>query len=230
MLISANFSTDLDRNVNLQMEDDDGLMINKTINFYDFKEAINNCKFTGELTYCCIDKLPSTFLKGYFAVEKNLTGRIALFIPEMIQRMAFVTLKDSEMIPFPSLIMFIDIVEGVIENTDIFSIKEEKSSQVDDTTLLFNYPYGNVSPYTGRICWGSNPLPIIESFKMLDELILLFINSPTNNDLYLPMQSVNKNISLIKLIKSQAPRSNFNKKLLVPTNISFLDFMSRIKY
>lgn len=226
MQILANISSNDINLVKLSMISDENMVIDKTVTFEDYKNAIINVKNDG-MNYFRLGYLPNTFLDGNFAIEKELTGKLALYVPGQLQRMTYQNNKDAAMIPFPSLIFFFEVEEGLIKYSQVFSIKE-KAANINGTTILCNYPYGNVSPYEGRICWGSNSLPRIKSFKEFDSLVALFINSPTNNDLFQAKHSVSKDITLMKLIQEQSKRSTFNNKLLVETNKTINDVLIKL--
>ena len=223
MDICAKFSTHESNEVKLIMKNEDGIVTNKTISFFNFKEAINEC--SNDYNYLRINLLPNCFYNGYFVAQKPLTGRLALFVPGQLQRMAYENGKDSGLVPYPSLMFFFTVKEGKIDKSTVFAVKESKLQDINDETPLYNYPYGNVSPFSGRICWGSNSLPKIKSFRELDTHVTLFINSPTNNDLFQPLSSVSKDITLISLIKKQMKRKTFDNGLLVSARKSIADFL-----
>lgn len=224
--ICAEYSSEDMNNVRITLEDN-GLVINKTITFEEFKAGILACEKTDEILFRPY-KMPYNYIDGIFNISKELTGNVAFFVQGQPQLMFFGGDKDGGLVPFPSLVFFFSVDEGKVAASVVFAVKETDKSKICDSTKLFNYPYGNVSPYNGRICWGGNPLKKCNSWSELEAIIRLFFNAPTNSDLYRPKESISKDISLPTLIKRVKDTETFDLNLLKPANATFGDKLKNI--
>lgn len=170
-----------------------------------------------------VSTMPDGFVGGALHPNGSVTGVVAIFIPAAIQRMAWENGKDSIMVPYPNIILVHYLTDGRLLKTKAFAVKEKNIVNITDETKLYTYPYGNVSPTGGRVCWGSNRFDVITSFRDLNILTNMFITSPTNSDLYNPKLSTKKNINLVDLVKLQSLRKEFDNSILKENGYSFKD-------
>lgn len=161
-----------------------------------------------------IPRLPMGTAKTKWLDEKNY--RIAIYVPGDVRPTIFLKKEKPLMIPFPNLIFYFDIKNGTKRQSYVFSVKEEFAG-LKDETKLYNFPYGNVSPGSGNICWGGNTLGTINAPLLLEKMIGLFFDAPMNTDLYQPGISSKEDLPLELLLTTVNGEDRFDKELLVPT-------------
>lgn len=125
--------------------------------------------------------MPRGFVDSNFDYESR-SGKVAVYVPAAIRRMNFN--GETAMIPFPNLILVYEFTKGSHHQTVAFAVKEDRIEKVKGTTALYNYPFGNVSPGTGKVCWGSNRHEELVRIADVNIFTDKFLNSLTNRDLY----------------------------------------------
>lgn len=88
--------------------------------------------------------------------------------------------KERMILPFPGLLFVLEVVGKRLHGGKCFAL----SGPFKKGAALYVYPFGNVEVNSGRICFGSNQLPPIESFDDLHKVIELFFGSETNDDYF----------------------------------------------
>lgn len=126
-------------------------------------------------------KMPRGFVDSNMDFD-SLSGKVAVFVPAAIRRMDFN--GEKAMIPFPSLILVYQFRKRKHYKTLAFAVKESSIEQIRNTTILYNYPFGNVSPGTGDVCWGNNRHEELVNISDINIYTDKFLNSSTNKDLY----------------------------------------------
>lgn len=112
----------------------------------------------------------------------------------------------------PSLVFYFDISQGRISSTYVYVMKDEVPT---DNSRLYRYPFGNVDT-SGRVCWGRNVLPDISGLKSLEEVMTLFVQSPSNNDYYRGKEYCNhKDFTLRQLFEMLKDEENYPEHYLV---------------
>ena len=83
-------------------------------------------------------------------------------------------------VSIPSLVFRFEVNREIITGTRVYVMKDKTPT---DQSCLYRYPFGNVSSQ-GVVCWGRNKLPHIHDLKGLEEVMILFMQSPCNSDYY----------------------------------------------
>ena len=136
-------------------------------------------------------KVPKELVELSYVDKNNFHG--LFLIPGQV---FFVTYCDKKYpVPYPSLLFSIRVVNGKVNKTNVFAVKETDKDRLDENTVLYNFPFGNVYQ-DGSICWGGNKLPQIDGLsEVLKGVIHLFYSAETNADLW---NSKRVNIEVIK--------------------------------
>lgn len=126
-----------------------------------------------------VGEIPFGYYDGQVAEKQGKFGAcMVAVLPSGRQMMKYEdTMYD---VCLPALVFSFTVDQERIVNTCVFVMADEKPA---DKSRLYRYPFGNVG-MNGSVCWGGNRLPTVKSLKDLEEAMLLFINSPTNNDYY----------------------------------------------
>lgn len=85
-------------------------------------------------------------------------------------------------LPYPSCIFYISAASGVLLNSSCFAVKEKGIEELREDTQLYAFPFGNVYPANGSICWGSNNMKGLNSYEDLRTAIIKFYSSESNSD------------------------------------------------
>lgn len=136
-------------------------------------------------------KVPKELVELSYIDSNNFHG--LFLIPGQV---FFVTYCNKKYpVPYPPLLFSIRVVNGKVNKTNVFAVKEEDKDKLGDDTMLYNFPFGNVYQ-DGSICWGGNVLPQINGLsEVLKGVIHLFYSAETNADLW---NSKRVNIESIK--------------------------------
>jgi len=118
-----------------------------------------------------------------YYVRKDTCSILVLETPPHFRYINFVGNQQFK-VPVPPLLFVIRLAKSdsqrfLIRGSCCFALKE---ALVDHTTMLFNFPFGNVHG-GGAICWGSvtlPPLPDLSSASIIPESML---SSTFNGDL-----------------------------------------------
>lgn len=102
--------------------------------------------------------------------DERLSGKIVLTIPKRKGTVQFE--ETSYEIYFPAFLFCFSLRKGRINDTYVFALKGEKWNR---NSRLYNYPFGNVSTSSHKVCWGRNQLPVIDSLHQLDMVCSLFL-------------------------------------------------------
>ena len=206
--------------------DNNGIKKTKSLHFSDFVKLLGKSERIVENQYTHLGQMPDGYIDGYISSTEDMTGRIAIFVPAAIQRMAYENGKDSILVPYPSLILIFSFKKGKLEKTCAFSTKAQKITQIHGDTVLYRYPYGNVSPMSGAVCWGQNRFNAIQSWQEINQLVNQFITSPTNSDLYQAGTSTSLKVDLIELLRIQSSKSYFDEDILITTKRTLAECLS----
>lgn len=146
----------------------------------------------------------------------NTSGKITtgvFFLPAGIRYMNFAGTKS--MLPFPSLLFIIHAKGGAIFDSKCFALTEKTENDLSPGSLIYAFPYGNVSPTTGNICWGSTSLPTNVGYREMWNAIELFMSAESNIDLSVAGQSYKGFETMEFLIKDVAEKEEFPQEYLV---------------
>lgn len=174
--------------------------------------------------------MPRGFVDSNFDY-RTLTGRVAVYMPAAVRRMNFN--GEKAMIPFPNIVLIYEFKNGVHNATQAFSVKEDHIEKVRSTTKLYNYPFGNVSPGGGHVCWGSNEHEKLNAIADINIFTDKFLNSLTNQDLYqVGISNSSQKIlpEFLNELKEQVEKEKdvvFNPDYLVETTFTLDSIMGR---
>lgn len=153
------------------------------------------------------------FYDGLFSRTPDglINGRFITIVPSKIVRTTFE--KSVYNVPFPTLLFLYELSASVIQSTKVFALKGDRW---DNSSLLYNYPFGNVEIDTHEVCWGYNTIPRIPSLKSLDVVDSLFMDSPCNNDHYSMERSTTLQYSNLRgVFESLVNKTEFPEDILV---------------
>lgn len=200
---------------------EDGIELNKTIEYDEFAKIFIKRVDTQRIH---VGKLPKNTIDLIVSPRtESLNGKIAVFVPASMIFMPFLisNKKMDLMLPFPSLIFIYEIAQGKLVESKVYACKEKTLGAVNKDTELFNYPYGNVSPSSGQICWGGNVIHTLDRFAEIDTLTTVFFSAPMNMDLYQKSISNSSGLDLPTFLDAVKEKKNFPAKYLVPTKLTF---------
>lgn len=218
--ITATFRNDISSQVKVVIKDEAGLCMQKSISFIKFKEALESAGKISSITP--IGKLPKGYYNGGIGDSSN-TFRVLIFMPP--EERGILLFEKEYVVPMPGIVFAFEVNKGRINRSACFAVADE---QLTDNSKLFHYPFGNVYS-DGKICWGTNALPKINSMELIERAVMLFFASGTNNDLWRPIGRYKTQESLLKGL---CKRKSFPVKILIPVgrNVKDLqdDFLKEI--
>lgn len=121
------------------------------------------------------------------------------------------------MLGFPRMVFKYFISNNRIINLKIVAVKDK--GFINGDTEIYYFPYSNVHHKTGDVCMGVNAFPNIENLIHLENMHILFFNSPFGSD----YGAMALGMELKGLIKEFEDKS-FNDDLLLPTKQTFNEF------
>lgn len=190
---------------------DDGVKQVKKVTISSLVEVLSGSQ-EGELNLIRTGKLPRGYYDGKIYQDKqDLNGEIVIVLPK--NRQIFNYRKEYHEISMPSLVFHFKVVHHIIKSTCVYSMKDNIPN---DSSMLYYYPFGNVSLYTNEVCWGAN-MRKITNLKDLDEFVTLFLQAPTNDDYYTPGKSCSELMEQYQLIELLEDREEFPDEWLVGT-------------
>ena len=196
----------------VQVVDDDGVVEAKYIDIKDLLKVLSGATNSDTVIHR-IGKLPQYYYDG--AINRDggkLSGKIILIVPKGIRPTIYEDTKYE--IPFPTMLFYFVISDGRVSVTKVYALKG-KSYKED--TVLYNYPFGNVSLHSHQVCWGSNLLPDVKELPSLNVICSLFYNSASNNDYYTPRESTTWDYSNLREVYEKIKsRKEFPERVLVP--------------
>lgn len=155
----------------------DGSKKIKTVQLTALMDAITSSRedFKGEPTRL---ELPENSV--FFDLYPGTTNhyRIGIFLPAKKRMINFFSNIDT--IPFPSLLFVFEVEDGSSISNKVFAMT---ASSYSPKAKRFHYPFGNVYN-DGKICFGNNVLPKIETAADTGKIVAAFMGSETNNDLW----------------------------------------------
>lgn len=192
----------------------------KRINYNDFVKIINNSQIVEKMLR--IGKLPSGFYDGN--IDVNGGGfECLIVVPEGIKPLMYY--ESLFTVPFPSLLFYFKVRDGRVVSSSVHAMVSEN---VNDKTLLYKYPFGNVDE-DGTICWGKNIVNKINDLRSIEKAVSMFFGSPTNDDFWsvenIKIPSTDSRVLQRGLIESLVGKKRFPDKILVPTQYRVGDIM-----
>ena len=209
--------SDLEDLVDIKIEEDDGSVSSKKITMNNLAEIFRIQESRKYYLHGQLFRNPKIeeYVEGMIfgeSTEKRCKG--IFFIPGEVRCMKIA--GEKIMIPYPSLIFAIKAKDGCRKVSYCFAVKEKKIDDIRMDTKLFAYPFGNVQPSDGKICWGSNILPPLNDFKNLQGAITIFYSSASNSDYVRPGKSYSASYgNYMQFLKGLTELEKFPVKALV---------------
>lgn len=216
MDVLAKFSEGNSSVVDVQVKHNNGEVKKQRISMNRFTCLLKDSEISLDETIH-LGKMPMGYYDSVISLNYESTFECIINRPSMIFPVNFY--NSNYEIPFPNLTFYFSVIKGEINQSKVFA---RKSDIVDDKTLLYFYPFGNVYS-DGRICWGCNNFEKISTFADLEYVVKLFYSAPTNLDLF-EMERINDPNanygSLRGLYESLNKKKVFPSDVLVPLYLS----------
>jgi hypothetical protein len=131
-------------------------------------------------------------------------------------------------VPYPPCLFFFKVVNGVVNETYLFSLRNSIMSYNDS---LYRFPFGNAYD-DGRVCWGyAGSGEALKSPMQLGSHLAAFFDSPYNGDLQegsfrkitpKDYPAINNIVDLVYYLNG---KDKFDYELLNPTSYSVSDII-----
>lgn len=196
---------------------DDGSVAQKEILNSTILEAFQNASTIDE--YYAVPSLLQKYVPSvegllYGCKEPNLVKGI-FFVPGDTRYMNFS--KEQFIIPYPSCLFVLEATNGQLVSSHCYCTAESKMDDLKEDTRLFAFPFGNVQPSDGYICWGTNHLGVINSYSDLKNAIITFFSSETNSDYVTKGSSFQGYKNYRSFLSALGRLKKFPAKALVPS-------------
>ncbi len=189
-----------------------GEKISKHISFDAYVNALNSFR-ESELTI--MPRLPEKALDLRFGSKEDFV--LTFFLEAQVLDSSYLKVENLVKLPYPNLVFFIKVNRGRHIDSRVFAVKECRA-QVNESTRLYNFPYGNVYHNTGKICWGSTDITH-RSYKEVGEagrILPTFFQAVMNDDLYRSGSTVTSKVELCEFIEKQQKKTKFDNRILTP--------------
>lgn len=205
--------------VNVNIDNDDGSKIEKTISIRSLQEIFSSQE---KKAYYCLNPIFEDYekagmIKGLLYGELEESKAKGIFFVPADRKFMNVAGEKCTM-PYPSLVFRLVSRHGSIVNSQCFAIKEKKVNAINIDSRLYAFPFGNVDPFSGAICWGNNNLKDLYGYEELRSAITTFFSSESNMDYVKQGQSYAKKFgdykSFLNMLKTM---DYFPVKTLVPS-------------
>lgn len=168
----------------------------------------NSCELKTE--YMHIGKLPEGYVDGAIASKDSFW--VLIKVPA--KKRLFVHVSGHYQIPYPDLIFFFKVDKGYLKEKKVFTIKDQQ---------LYHYPFGNVN-MDGNICMGNISFESLQ-INCMNRVIDDFFLGVTNNDYYMPGESVKVKYTQQTLLKKLSVMETFPDRWLVRSIVSLEKLM-----
>lgn len=192
------------------MEDEEGVKRSRLVTIESLLGALKN-SVVKEAVNIPVGRVPF----GYYdaavgSFEGKYRAEVVTVLPAGKQMVQYEETRYD--ICMPSLVFHFKVEGTRLMYTSVYVIKDEKPA---DKTMLYRYPFGNVSA-EGHVCWGSNVLPEIKDLKALESVMMLFIQSPGNSDYYKGKEYCgHEDLTLRQLYEMLKDRDEYPEEYLV---------------
>lgn len=177
--ITVTFCDDNSQAVNVSIKEG-GRTIRKRISMDSFLKCLFSSS-KNEKNYQPIGILPNGYVTGAISANGTKECRVTIQLPAQIRPIIFYDTVYT--VPFPALVFYFEAGKaGSVTVSKCYAVKEE--NMLNETSRLYQYPFGNVYQGNGNICWGNISLPEINKLKDFDQLPEIFFSSSTNDDLW----------------------------------------------
>lgn len=195
----------------VQVVEDSGKKQSRFVTMDSLMEAFH-AAVVRERVDTAVGEIPFGYYDAQIGTDKGLfCARMVAVLPPGRHMMRYEeTMYD---VCLPGLVFCFHVERGRLYNTKVFTIKDEKPGA---KSQLYQYPFGNVGK-DGNVCWGQNQLPQFQSLKALEEAMMLFIQSPTNDDYYNGQTYCNHaGLSLRELFEFLKDQDSYPEEYMVP--------------
>ena len=209
----------------IKFSDDDDAVFEKEICLDDLAAVFRN-ESTEERYYPVPKVLRQTLPKERPNIEGLILGnrnsasvKGLFFIPAGIRYLNFAGEQLS--IPYPSILMYLVAYAGVLETSYCYAVKEPTLDKLSEETQIYAFPFGNVNPATGQICWGSNSMTSLWEFCDLHNAVITFFSSESNSDYVHPGESYvsGRYKSYPDMLRKLSTLKNFPNRILKPSKV-----------
>lgn len=202
----------------VEIINDKGIRQAKHVDIKDLLSALAGAT-TSECETHRIGKLPQNFYDGAISRDEDLlNGKVIVTVPKGLKTTIYEMTQYE--IPFPALLFYFVIEDNRLEETRVYALK---GNDWKESSMLYNYPFGNVNTYDHKVCWGDNDLPEIQELNTLDVVCSLFYDSSSNNDYYCPRVSTTlADSNLREVYERLKNKEEFPEKILVRSNTGTL--------
>lgn len=117
-------------------------------------------------------------------------------------------------VPYPNLVFNARVSASGGVSCDIFAVKEE---MLTDETVLYQFPYSNVSNL-GQVCFGGNRLKFSEPRSLKEDCEMMvdtFFSAPYNGDYYTKKYTAWLEADMKKLLERLSQCEQFPTEILI---------------
>ena len=189
----------------------DGSQIQKTIKFSDYQRLIKSGIEEVKELYREVPSLPKYYYKGGITTE-NDTFWVSFFIPKSNHQMGFAATNEFLYVPYPNLFFLLEVKKGTVIKKCVYAVADDIPN---DNSLLFLYPYGNVSA-EGSICMG-NCITKLENLSMSNTFVDAFFLGKDAGHYYQRGKWAKPDVPLRDLISLAEKKGVFPTEWLMPS-------------
>lgn len=207
----------------IKLIDDDNAVFEKEVRLDDLIATFRS-ETTEEHYYPVPKILRQTLLKEKPNIEGLVIGirnsslvKGLFFIPAGIRYLNFAGEQFS--LPYPSILMYLVAYAGSLHSSYCYTVKEQTLEGLTDETQIYAFPFGNVCPKTGKICWGNNSMTSLWEFRDLHNAVIRFFSSESNSDYVHPGESyvAGRSKSYPDLLRKLSTLKKFPNRILIPS-------------
>lgn len=147
---------------------------------------------------------------------KDNTLSAVFFIPAESRFMN--VLGEKCILPYPSVIFAMTAENGRLTSSKCYAVKEKNTGELRMNSALYSFPFGNVQPGSGHICWGNNKLPQLGTYTDMREAVTMFFCSESNKDYVRAGETFKGYKSFEDYLRALKKMDKFPQKALVETN------------
>jgi len=183
MKLTTYINGDIDpNNVRVEITNDDGSVVPKSVSLGNYVAMLNRC--VGNAPDEVLAKFDIPAGMAWLGFSKPSTFKALVYVPAGQQLVKYLSEECKFIVPFPALLFYIAVKEGVLQETKVFATKEDTAEKaVRSTSELWCFPFGN-GYSDGKICWGVNALPSISCPAEVLKIMSLFFSATMNTDLF----------------------------------------------
>lgn len=182
-------------------------VISKTVSFDDYKALLFGAQ-KETVSFYHFD-LPQYFYKGALSNQKS-SFKVILFVPAARRQFVSTNLQIATQIPYPNLLFYLDVRRRSCKHKMCYALAD---TEPDSNSILYNYPYGNVST-NGDICMGNIAVKL-EDISKSDQFVTSFLEGIDEGHYYTPGVMAKPFVSEGELIQKVVQLDEFPQEWLV---------------